>query len=269
MSYGFFDKTYDGVIIKLPALIVHMNEDKLKPILDALANALDDETLLSKFHPDITKSAYEIQNYKDKQETIQQEKQQHENYLKRIEEKNIKLLNQDIIECVWKTEHDLTNNDETVYFPMLNGEEIRMDVKDILTGKGSVKASATRRLFELLPGLDYRQFMMKNFLVHGVMVLENHIDYPIQNVIRITGFSLSSYGFNVQVRLEILHCKIYSKSKKGEMQYLEFPVSFSKDGKGTLMVESPRTTYKNIDLSQYDFDHFRFTKKSTTDGTNN
>ena len=252
----YIEEDYDGCVIKIPSAIIMLNPQLEEP-LKKLAAILDSDKLLSKFHPDIQNSIFEIEEYAGKKDKIESDKKRSEDSLKRRQEYDQKLLNYEIIETVIKTEHDVAFH-ERVIFSFLDGSEARLEYEDIITNKGNIKASADKYLEDVYSKIDFGIFFNQNGLAHGSEVIQNSNKKradEICEIINVTGFSRDNYD-NVRVIMNVLNVKCYKKDKKGRMCWFEFPISFTDDDK--LFVKSPRTDYPHIDLTKYEFRNSKF-----------
>lgn len=210
---GYNDLEYDGVVIKLPRSLISIN--KLDDLLLKFKKELEEEVKLSKMMPDYQSSLYELENWKNKKEYIENEK---ELKRKRIETDNAKYqryVDREEIPFTW-VKYDVNID----FFERLNFKNEEIDVEDFLYEGKKRKRHSPKRV-EMLN----EKFLKEIKTVEDLIELNHRSGSPcsIPNEIlfgtvwrlleeKPLYYSLVNMG-GLCLRIETLSVSLYSKEK--------------------------------------------------------
>lgn len=218
----YIDKDYDGVVINLPSAFIEMNG--LGPALAAFEEELK-KAKLSTMLPDYENSLYEIANYKGKKEYLAEKKRQREESIKRERERKQKLLNRDIICCVWKDDNifDTFHNDELE----LNGETINLWEYLYQNNRTLIRSKLLNLNNQIVKFIDnsvdnYIKFMEENGFHHTLR--ENFPAKYFNQFFKITNNVIYQDNYSTfQVRFKRLYAQIWVDNE----HYYEVPFSLT------------------------------------------
>ena len=170
MMRYYNEENYDGVVIKIPRAIIHLNPG-LNKALKYLYKKMDNMRYSTQ-HPDIIKSLNELLDFDTKSEWYRN-KIHDEDIQKRCKELRMrkrkkKLINLDIVELEWSKEKFVIETEELKF---LSGTYVGKD--EIFTGIKSLPSRVTN-IFdsetERYSHDDWKKFFKKNVFAWSVFI---------------------------------------------------------------------------------------------------
>jgi hypothetical protein len=231
----FNDSAYDGLVLKIPAFFIELNE--LQPIIDALYSKLQ-ECNKSMYITDHLNNLYELENIHTKREKVKNRRDVEKKQEEQRAERQRKIISGEMYELEWLKK---TAPIDRSYI-ILDNESIQED--EYMTNKFTIKAAFVNKITPLISTFDD----LKKFAKINCHSLYHNMCDANDKLIQIgIKFYTTNYNGNMGITYQRLHIKTdYTQTAK-YIRYRHFPLIQFEDGCFGINKGGNRENYIRLD----------------------